>query len=151
MRWLREQLRNDRSKLPDSSTGNNKTCPLNPSKHPFEPDLLFGCVWKYATLTFFACVIFFREREKEKLAATAKSNAKRNHVVRFHPPLDQGAYVVKPRKARGVRSLRTTCGDSSSPTEYAPDPYGIPKHRRPPTPPSESELDWRRRSMGLGI
>lgn len=109
--------------------------------------MLFGCVWEQIALTFSLLRHFFREKQ----AATAKSNLKRNHVAQFHPPLDQGAYVVKPRKAKGTRNLQKTRGGSSSLTWYTADPYGIPKHRRPPTPPSESELDWRRRGMGLGI
>ncbi|KAH8144943.1 uncharacterized protein LAJ45_11064 [Morchella importuna] len=73
-----------------------------------------------------------RQQYREKLAANAKSNTKRNRVAQSNSPIVQGSHVMKtPRKPK--------------------DPYGIPKHHRPPTPPSETELEYRRRGMGLGI
>ncbi|KAG0634339.1 hypothetical protein HOY80DRAFT_534064 [Tuber brumale] len=92
-----------------------------------------------------------RQQFREKIAAAAQSSPKRNHVAQFHPPLDQGAYIVKPRKTKGLKSTQHSKKNHKSDLPSTPDPYGIPKHRRPPTPPSESELDWQRRGMGLGI
>jgi hypothetical protein len=118
---------------------------------------------------------------RERLAAAAHASFQRSNVVRYHRPVDRrrtppplprqetprspspspassfaALQISKPRsssRGKGMQRRDTVfIAGGSRRLMVSPDPYNdLPAYRRPPSPPSESELNRQRRGMGLDI
>ncbi|KAF8534538.1 hypothetical protein BDD12DRAFT_809277 [Trichophaea hybrida] len=100
-----------------------------------------------------------RRQFRERLAAAAHSSFQRSNVVQYHRPAarrknaaaqQNASNPTKPPK-EGKSTHKRVLPGGKKPIGQS-DPYdNLPSFRRPPSPPSESELSWQRRNMGLDI